>query len=78
MLSITPAPEKMTRFTHMVEASILEVAAAGLIIADKNKTGESLHRRYRRSVVDFCNSPLAYRGLVRIYGPVYPYPAMYE
>lgn len=44
MLTITPDPEKMPRFTHMIQCSLLELAAAGLVIADKAGSGEFLHQ----------------------------------
>lgn len=40
MLTIAPEPEKMATFTHMMESNMLEIAAAGLVIADKAGSGE--------------------------------------
>lgn len=44
MLTITPDPEKMPRFTHMIECSLLQIAAAGLVIADRKGNGEFPHQ----------------------------------
>ncbi|KAF9458232.1 hypothetical protein BDZ94DRAFT_118796 [Collybia nuda] len=35
MIITTPSAEKMPRFTHMIRSSILEITAAGIVIADR-------------------------------------------